>query len=458
MSLDNHVLPFDPWHPIPDPPAASYSYSLSMQISPYEYTNWRDETMSWKTTCYLHAGLNPTDTLAIRGERVLDFLAKVCVTNMDNFEVGRIKHGVCVDEQGRVVVDGVMMRTAEDEVTTYWMSPLINHYVKNLYGEEFGVTGEVLTGKVFLFQIGGPKSLEVVEKATGENFHDMKHLRFRDSTICGHPVRICRVGMAGTLAYEVHGAFEDTYEIYSKLWEVGQPLGMRRLGSHCYCMNHGENGYPQFGVHFAYPIPEDQEFLDYVRTTEDRLQNGIFVVEGKFMLDGSAADNRDYFVHNPYELGWGKMIKFDHDFIGREACERLSSDPSTRKIVTYEWNADDVAEVFASQFRGDEEEPYKPIEGPSDTTFWLGGITHHDLVLDEAGNVIGTSFGRQNACYFRHMISIGCVDPAFAAEGTEVYVVWGNPGQRQKRIRATIVRYPYNNVMRSDSTDVSKAQ
>ena len=81
---------------------------------------------------------------------------------------------------------------------------------------------------------------------------------------------------------------------------------------------------------------------------------------------------------------------------------------------------------------------------------------HHDYVLDADGNTIGTSFGRQNACYFQHMISIGCVDAAFAEEGTEVYVLWGNPGQRQKRIRATIARYPYNNVMRSDSTDVSK--
>ena len=53
------------------------------------------------------------------------------------------------------------------------------------------------------------------------------------------------------------------------------------------------------------------------------------------------------------------------------------------------------------------------------------------------------------------MISISCVDPAFAEEGSEVYVLWGNPGQSQKRIRAKIARYPYNNIMRSSSTDVA---
>ena len=178
--------------------------------------------------------------------------------------------------------------------------------------------------------------------------------------------------------------------------------------------------------------------------------------ENGFILDGSAADDRNAFFHNPYEFGWGRMIHLDHDFVGREACEKMAADPATRKVVTFEWNADDIADVFASQFRGEEVEPYKPIESPSDVEFWMSPFVHHDYVVDADGNKIGTSFGRQNACYFRHMISIGCIDPAFAEEGTEVYVLWGNPGQRQKKIRAKIARYPYNNVMRSDATDMSK--
>ena len=38
-----------------------------------------------------------------------------------------------------------------------------------------------------------------------------------------------------------------------------------------------------------------------------------------------------------------------------------------RRIVTLEWNADDIADVFASQFR--DEEPYKYIESPLDYVF-----------------------------------------------------------------------------------------
>lgn len=178
MPENAHALPFDPWHPLPDPPAASYSYSLSMHISPYEFTNWRDEATSWKTTCYLHAGLNPTDTYKIKGPDVLKFLGTVTATNMDHFEVGRIKHGVMVNDEGTVITDGVMLRTAEDEVTTYWMAPMLNFYLDNKAAGELDVTGELVTDRIFLFQIGGPLSLDVVEAATGEDFHDMRHLRF----------------------------------------------------------------------------------------------------------------------------------------------------------------------------------------------------------------------------------------------------------------------------------------
>lgn len=125
-------------------------------------------------------------------------------------------------------------------------------------------------------------------------------------------------------------------------------------------------------------------------------------------------------------------------------------------MVSLEWNADDIAEVFVSQFRGEGEQPYRFIEQPTDADYWMGPNVHHDYVLDADGNKIGTSMGHQNACYFRRMISIASIDRDFAELGTEVYVLWGNPDERQIKIRATVARYPYNNVMRSDSTDVSK--
>ncbi len=86
----------------------------------------------------------------------------------------------------------------------------------------------------------------------------------------------------------------------------------------------------------------------------------------------------------------------------------------------------------------------------------MTGAIFRDRVLNEKGENIGVSFGRQNSAYFHRMISIYCLDSEYAKLGTEVYVLWGDPGKRKKKIRAKVTRFPYNNVLRNESTDVSK--
>ena len=56
----------------------------------------------------------------------------------------------------------------------------------------------------------------------------------------------------------------------------------------------------------------------------------------------------------PVGAGLRPHVKFDHDFIGRDALEQM--DPETqRKKVTLAWNNDDVTDIFASVFAPDGE-------------------------------------------------------------------------------------------------------
>ena len=54
------------------------------------------------------------------------------------------------------------------------------------------------------------------------------------------------------------------------------------------------------------------------------------------------------------------------------------------------------------------------------------------------------------------MISLCSIDVEYGASGTEVIVLWGDPGTRQKDIRATVSRFPYLNENRNQAVDVSK--
>ena len=74
------------------------------------------------------------------------------------------------------------------------------------------------------------------------------------------------------------------------------------------------------------------------------------------------SDNIEDYYLTPYEIGYGSFVKFDHDFIGREALEKIAGQPHRRK-VTFAWNADDVGKVIRSMFDPGGEH-YKYIDLP----------------------------------------------------------------------------------------------
>ena len=65
---------------------------------------------------------------------------------------------------------------------------------------------------------------------------------------------------------------------------------------------------------------------------------------GSFM----SANIEDYYL-TPHELGYGPIVKFDHDFIGRAALEPMPA--PRRKKVTFVWNGDDLTRAMGALFQ-----------------------------------------------------------------------------------------------------------
>jgi glycine cleavage system aminomethyltransferase T len=154
----------------------------------------------------------------------------------------------------------------------------------------------------------------------------------------------------------------------------------------------------------------------------------------------------------PQEVGWGRSIQLDHEFIGRPALEREAANPR-RTIVTLEWNDDDVIDIYATHFRPGQE--YKCIEKPVKPHF-MGLIGHSDHVLKD-GRPIGIASGVVYSYYFRKVLSCCTIDIDQAAIGNEVVVQWGDHSRRIKEVRARVARYPYltenrNQVVETGST------
>lgn len=418
-------------HPFYGDHVLYHANTKGLAITPvraWAFDGWRTEALSWRTGCYIHGGLSGVGPVSIRGPQALEYLQSLCVNSFARFPVGTMKHGVMCNEEGLITAHGIIERVTEDNFLSFAGGPP-GASARNAEG--FEVEIEMLSW--YLFQIAGPTSLQVLEKVTGESLHDLKFLHFRQTSIEGIPCEIARLGMTGGLAYELHGPIEDAATIYDAVYQSGQEFGIQRLGWGTYLVNHIEGGFPQHTWTFM-SAPPPEKWPRAMKRWE---------VSGS--VDPLNVRSR---CRTPVEVRWANMVKFDHDFSGREALEAEIANPR-RTTVTLRWNHEDVLDVFASLLRG--EETYKVFDLPYSPQRWP--MAHADHVLKD-GREIGWSSGTIYSPYYREFLSHGCIDISESEIGSEVLVQWGDHGGSIKNIRTTVERFPYLDEGRNSDLDV----
>ena len=386
-----------------------------------QYTDWMDEQMSWKQTCYIGDWSFLRD-LVIEGTDVLKLFSEISVNSFANFDIGQAKHVIHCNENGKVIAQGLLMRVGEQKFLNQSGSSWYAEFI--LKKAKYNASCHVQN--TFFYQVSGPKALYVVEKAAGEGLRDINYMRFRNIWINGREVICLRQNMAGEIGFELQGSKEYSQEIYNTILDVGKDFGIRRLGHKTAMINHLESCVPTHAWHY-FPDHFSTEGYEQFLTN-----NGKHQVKIKGSYEGD--DINDYFL-SPVEMGWTKNIKFDHDFIGRKALEAEVANPK-RAVVTLEFNNEDMVDIYTSLFH--EGDPYEPMDLPHQD-MW---ITWYDKVLKD-GKLIGISTVPGYSYYFRKILSLTFIDIEFSKPGTEVVVVWGNPGRPQKHIRATIASAPY---------------
>lgn len=421
-------LPLLPNTPF-DPEVISYTRFL-VGYEPYEFTGWLHESMSWKKTCYI-GDWSPLRKIRVSGSQALEFFSSIAVNSFASFAIGQAKHVVFCNDDGKVMGEGVLMREAEQQFL-FTSGPGVSWAIYQFGRRDWNATLKNVSNDQYILQIQGPNALFVLERAVGEPVRDIGFMRFRESGIGAMRFQVLRQGMAGEIGYELHGKASDGQAVYDALLAAGREFGIARLGGRTKMVNHVEACFPTPTVDYAPAVEGVPEFLDW-------LSRRGGVGPGRFhQLHAGSVDTSDMrrLHRSPVELGWGKSIKFDHDFIGRAALEAEVANPR-RTMVTLVWNADDVVDVFASLFRKGEE-VHTPMEMPRS----LIGTMESDRVL-VGDREVGMTTSRCYSYHFREMLSLCVIDVACAAPGTEVTVVWGHLGDRQKRIRATVAPAPY---------------
>ncbi|WP_418280593.1 glycine cleavage T C-terminal barrel domain-containing protein [Halorubrum sp. DTA98] len=411
---------------------------------PNQYSHWIKEQMSWKETCYI-GRWSFLGNLRVEGPEAVDVLADLSINSMEDFEIGQGKHVVQCNDDGKVIAEGVLLRTDDEEYVVHGVPAYWTGY--NLENGTYDATGEYRD--TFNFQIQGPNSLKVLDEVAEHSLRDVGFMRFDSIDIGGNEVRAVRFGMSGELGFELQGPAEYGEDVWEALYEGGQEFGVRRLSAKTSSINQLEAGIASRVRDYVSAIFGDDlaEYREYLRETATR-DLITHPVEGSF--DGD--DISDWY-RSPVELGWGRYVG-DHEFTGRDAIESELDDPD-RTLVTLEWHDEDVMDVYGSLFESGE--TFKYMDMPHQQKRAMIADT---VVRD--GEPVGVATMRGYSYYFRQMLSLCTIDVEHSEPGTEVTVLWGEGGEpasptvephAQKEIRATVARTPYKEDRRREDIE-----
>ena len=165
----------------------------------------------------------------------------------------------------------------------------------------------------------GPKALEVLEKANGGPLPEIKFFNIGEITIAGQKVRALHHGMSGVPGSSCSGRGRSMEDVRAAIVEAGNDFGLCQVGSRVYATNTLESGW--------IPCPLPAIFTgDEMKAYREWLPAEGY--EGTGSLGGSyySDDISDYYS-TPHELGYWGFVKFDHDFVGREALEAMGDEP-----------------------------------------------------------------------------------------------------------------------------------
>jgi vanillate/3-O-methylgallate O-demethylase len=434
------------------------------QIGPYafpgtaEFTNWRDEQRAWRETCVLFEQSYHMTDLYIEGPDALRLFSDFGVNNFENFEVNKAKQFVACNHYGCVIGDAILFYLDENRFNLVGRPTAHNWVQYQAETGEYDVTlerDERLAAnpagrrKLFRYQVQGPNAPELLEEATGGPLPEIKFFNMTEFTIAGQATRALRHGMAGQPGYELFGPWEYADEVRDAIVEAGRGYGMRQVGSRTYATNTLESGW------IPSPCPaiyEGAEMKGYREWLPAYGYEGMASIGGSFYSD----DITDYYL-TPYDLGYGRFVDFDHDYVGREALLEMADNPRREK-VTLVWNGEDVSRVCSSLFEDGDTAKYIDLPLSNYAT----------LQYDKAsrdGRTVGISTYTGYSYNERAMLSLACIDVEHSEPGTEVTVVWGEEEggtskptverHVQTEIRATVAPAPIAEFARTAYREVS---
>ena len=418
---------------------------------PAEFTNWREEQQAWQQTCVLYNQSYHMADLAVEGPDALKLLSHLAVNSFEGFAVDRAKHFVPCTPEGYVIGDVILFFLAENRFNLVGRAPALSWitYHAETGGYDVEVSLDERTArradgrrKSYRFQVQGPNAMQVIEKVLGQTPPELRFFHMTTLQIAGNSVRALRHGMAGQPGWELFGPWDEEAAVREAIVSAGEELGLRQVGGRAYGSNTLESGWIPSPLPAVYTGEELKAYREWLPATG---YEGSASIGGSFVSD----DVEDYYF-TPWDLGYGSYVKFDHDFIGRDALERMAGGEHRHK-VTLALDDEDVTRTIGTMFQ--ETGRAKFIDWPNA----VYAMHPYDRVTVD-DETVGVSTWVGYSANEGKMLTLAVLDAEHAEPGTEVTFVWGEEDggtakptvepHVQVELRAVVSPVPYVETVR----------
>lgn len=418
---------------------------------PAEFTSWIEEQRAWRETAVLFDQSFHMTDLYVKGPDVLRLLEHVGVNSFKGFGRNRAKQLVCVSPEGFVIGDCILFGLEDDEVSIVGRPPLPNWvqfqaetggFEVEIFRDERSLDAPDRPRRTYRYEVQGPRAMDILNAVNEGGPLSTRFFSMGEITIAGCRARTLAHGMGGAEGLELWGPVEDGPKVKAALLAAGEAHGLRQAGARAYSTAAMESGW------IPSPLPAiytGEALRPYREWLSDRSFEATASIGGSFHSE----DIADYYL-TPWDLDYGRLVKFDHDFIGRAALERMAAGPHRRK-VTLVWDRAGILEIFGGLMG--------PWPAPKLMEMPAGHYATHpyDRVV-KGGRNVGISTYPVYSANERAWISLAMVEEGLSAPGTAVGIVWGEEGggsrkphverHRQIEVGATVQPWPIHEASR----------
>lgn len=320
-------------------------------------------------------------------------------------QVGQIFWAAWCDHDGKIISDGMVFRLADNHFRITG-DPSYVWFQQNKEGFDVEITD--ITHDRGILSLQGPKSLEVMEAVTGEDWSEFKFSRVRMARIGGVDVEVARQGFTGEHGYELCVAKEDAIPMWDAVLEAGKEFGIKPCGL-------------------------ETEGLA-------RMEAGL-IIPGPDYTKGGPADDRGAAVKvekentvSPFECRMGKFVDFDKgDFLGRTALLEEKEKGSKQDMVglLIDWTG--IAELFVKQ-------DLPPVV--MSKASWV------PLPVFESGRKIGRATSAAYSPAAKSVAAFGFLEKNFCTPGTKVSVEF-EVNELKGLVDAEVVQLPFLELKRA---------